>query len=41
MRKWRGNAKRAASWIARSPLTASGRRSKVSYVASGSEDIDL
>jgi hypothetical protein len=31
----------ASSWITRSALTAGGRRSKVSYVASGSEDIDL
>jgi hypothetical protein len=28
-------------WTTRSVLTASGRRRKVSYVASGCEDIDL
>jgi hypothetical protein len=31
----------ASIWITLSALTASGRRRKVSYVASGSEDIDL
>jgi hypothetical protein len=29
------------NWTTRSALTASGRRRKVSYVASGCEDIDL